>query len=334
MSNALVESQTAQYETQSNDDENISSDQQGRQLAQLYRSFLTRASVFLTEGDAQSTTASVETSRPDTALSGYSLSSIRSAARPSSAKQSYRSKSASTPAKRNDKRHRTFQKFIDNLEDKRCSSIRRYQQELRDYLLKRLECDRIQEEVEILNEKVRKLQVEKNLYTKVFRLVQDALSLFPTGSLQGSEGVKGLILRYQTLSETKAMFQQRDLSKDKQERRQELSRLMLEHNTRIAGLTTRIAQLNEKKIELAKKESIKEDKLLQKVDLYRYKMATESQLLRCIDSLYDKYRLNYQPTGDENSLSTEQKLRAIQEFILYRIDLVERVNNMDKIPTI
>ncbi|CAF1580396.1 unnamed protein product, partial [Didymodactylos carnosus] len=52
MSNALVESQTAQYETQSNDDENISSDQQGRQLAQLYRSFLTRASVFLTEGDA------------------------------------------------------------------------------------------------------------------------------------------------------------------------------------------------------------------------------------------------------------------------------------------
>ncbi|CAF1157297.1 unnamed protein product, partial [Didymodactylos carnosus] len=234
----------------------------------------------------------------------------------------------------NDKRHRTFQKFIDNLEDKRCSSIRRYQQELRDYLLKRLECDRIQEEVEILNEKVRKLQVEKNLYTKVFRLVQDALSLFPTGSLQGSEGVKGLILRYQTLSETKAMFQQRDLSKDKQERRQELSRLMLEHNTRIAGLTTRIAQLNEKKIELAKKESIKEDKLLQKVDLYRYKMATESQLLRCIDSLYDKYRLNYQPTGDENSLSTEQKLRAIQEFILYRIDLVERVNNMDKIPTI
>ena len=46
-----------------------------------------------------------------------------------------------------------FKRFVDNLDEKRSSNIRRYQIELRDYLLNRLETDRLKEELILLKQK-------------------------------------------------------------------------------------------------------------------------------------------------------------------------------------
>ncbi|CAF3104675.1 unnamed protein product, partial [Rotaria sp. Silwood2] len=146
----------------------------------------------------------------------------------------------------------------------------RYQIELRDYLLKRLEADRLRQELDLLNIKIDQLKEEKKCYSNLIDIVQKAIPLFPSGLLQGgSDGVKSLILRYQTLVETKSSFEQRDFSKEKQERRQKLQILILEHNTRIAKLSTRLAQLHNKLNDLKKNESIKEEQLINKTDSKR-----------------------------------------------------------------
>ncbi|CAF1062633.1 unnamed protein product [Rotaria sordida] len=228
----------------------------------------------------------------------------------------------------NDKRHLGFKKFVDNLDEKRCGNIRRYQIELRDYLLKRLEADRLRQEVYLLNIKIDQLKQEKKCYSYLIDIVQKAIPLFPPGLLQGgSDGVKSLILRYQTLVETKSSFEQRDFSKEKQERRQEIQRLILEHNTRIARLSTRLARLHDQLNDLQKNESIKEEQLIYKIDSKRSTATILSQLESSINYLYDRYRLIHQIKTTTTDQTSAQKLRVIQEFILYRIDLVQRAKH-------
>ncbi|CAF3992383.1 unnamed protein product [Rotaria sp. Silwood1] len=81
----------------------------------------------------------------------------------------------------NDKRHLGFKKFVDNLDEKRSANIRRYQIELRDYLLKRLEADRLRQDLHLLNIKIDQLKQEKQSYSNVIDIVQKAIPLFPPG---------------------------------------------------------------------------------------------------------------------------------------------------------
>ncbi|CAF4731117.1 unnamed protein product, partial [Rotaria sp. Silwood2] len=124
----------------------------------------------------------------------------------------------------------------------------------------------------------------------------------------GSDGVKSLILRYQTLVETKSSFEQRDFSKEKQERRQKLQILILEHNTRIAKLSTRLAQLHNKLNDLKKNESIKEEQLINKTDSKRSTTTILSQIELSINYLYDRYRLIHQIKTTTIDQTLAQKL--------------------------
>lgn len=54
---------------------------------------------------------------------------------------------------KNERRHLGFKVFVDSLDEKRSSNIRRYQKELRDYLLNRLETDRLKQELGQLTHK-------------------------------------------------------------------------------------------------------------------------------------------------------------------------------------
>ncbi|CAF3958183.1 unnamed protein product, partial [Rotaria sp. Silwood1] len=143
----------------------------------------------------------------------------------------------------------------------------------------------------------------------------------------GSDGIKSLILRYQTLVETKYYFEQRDFSKEKQERRQDLLKLILEHNTRIAKLSTRLAKLHDQLNDLQKNESIKEEQLIYNIDSKKSTTTIVSQLESSINYLYDRYRLIHQIKTTTTDQTSAQKLSTIQEFILYRIDLVQRAKH-------
>ncbi|CAF4665731.1 unnamed protein product [Rotaria sp. Silwood2] len=113
----------------------------------------------------------------------------------------------------------------------------------------------------------------------------------------------------------------------KQERRQKLQILILEHNTRIAKLSTRLAQLHNKLNDLKKNESIKEEQLINKTDSKRSTTTILSQIELSINYLYDRYRLIHQIKTTTIDKTLAQKLATIQEFILYRIDLVERAKH-------
>ena len=131
---------------------------------------------------------------------------------------------------KNDRRHSTFEKFLNNLDEKRCASIRRYQLELKDYLLQRLQADRLKQQLHLLHYKfilplllhffillfrIQLLNEEKQQYYHIIDIVKKAIPLFPPGSLQGgSDGVKSLLSRYETLVQTKQSFEQRDFSKE------------------------------------------------------------------------------------------------------------------------
>jgi len=94
--------------------------------------------------------------------------------------------------------------------------------------------------------------------------------LFKKGLLQGgSDGVKSLILRYETLVQNKNDLQQRDFSKEKQEQRLKLQQLILDHNTRIAKISTRIAQLHDQLNQYQRKESMREEKFINQIDIRR-----------------------------------------------------------------
>lgn len=225
----------------------------------------------------------------------------------------------------NEKRHLGFKRFIDNLDDKRSSNIRRYQIELRDYLLNRLETDRLKEEMIFIKEKIDHLKEEKKNYLSIIDLVQKSIPLFPLGTLQGgTEGIRSLILRYQTLVETKEYFQQRDFSKEKQDKRRELQLLILSHHTNIAKLNTRLSQLHQYLNDLQKTESIKEEEMFYQMDFDRIHNTTLSQLLSSINYLYDRYRLPFQLKQSKSNLNPRDKLKIIQDFILYRSDLIQR----------
>jgi hypothetical protein len=63
--------------------------------------------------------------------------------------------------------------------------------------------------------RIDELKEEKEHYSHITNIVEKAIPLFPAGLLQGgSDGIKSLILRYQTLVETKYQFEQRDFSNE------------------------------------------------------------------------------------------------------------------------
>ena len=63
--------------------------------------------------------------------------------------------------------------------------------------------------------RIDQLKKEKSSYYSIINIVQKAIPLFPPGLLQGgSDGVKSLILRYQTLVQTKYQLEKRDFSKE------------------------------------------------------------------------------------------------------------------------
>ncbi len=108
-------------------------------------------------------------------------------------------------------------------------------------------------------------QLVKNLFYFIYFYF-----LFIKGLLQGgSDGVKSLILRYETLVQNKTDLQQRDFSKEKQERRLKLQQLILDHNTRIAKISTRIAQLHDQLNQFQRKESMREEKFINQIDIKR-----------------------------------------------------------------
>ncbi|CAF3465471.1 unnamed protein product [Rotaria socialis] len=315
----------------------------GESSVDFYRKLLTSAKIFLTEVDGRSSTSiSESTSRCQSATASVCQSSISIDSKDIdqqliSTRQRCHQRLLTCSRKKlrllslqeqNDKRHLGFKKFVDNLDEKRSANIRRYQLELRDYLLKRLEADRLRQEVDLLNMKIDQLKEEKKCYSNLIDIVQKAIPLFPPGLLQGgSDGVKSLILRYQTLVETKSGFEQRDLSKEKQERRHQLQRLILEHNTRIAKLSTRLAQLHDKLNDLQKTESINEEKFINKTDTKRSTTTVISQLELSINYLFDRYRLVHQIKTTTTDQTISEKLRTIQDFILYRIDLVQKAKS-------
>ena len=63
--------------------------------------------------------------------------------------------------------------------------------------------------------RIDELKRAKLPYYPIIEIVQKAIPLFPPGALQpGSDGLKSLMLRYQTLLETKQQFQRRDYTKE------------------------------------------------------------------------------------------------------------------------
>ncbi|CAF1282640.1 unnamed protein product [Adineta steineri] len=225
---------------------------------------------------------------------------------------------------KHDKQYSKFQKFLDDLDSKRRTSIRRYQIELKDYLLKRLEADQLKQEVNILNKKVREFDEERQHYLHIVNLIEKTIRLFPSGLLQKeSSGVKSLISRYETLNESRKKFEKRDYQKEKIKCQKEFSQFLIDHNIRTAKLSTRTAQLYDKLEDLEKESINLEQKLINQMDLKRSRTTIISQVEACINYLFEHYRLSHQTKLTED-YTFSQKLKTVQDFILYRMDLVQR----------
>ncbi|UJR34863.1 hypothetical protein I4U23_027642 [Adineta vaga] len=98
-----------------------------------------------------------------------------------------------------------------------------------------------------------------------------------------------------------------------------------QHSLKITQLSTRYAQLSNELLLLEIQVHNQEQKLIFQMDLNRNRTQTISQLEACINSLFERYRLIHQtkPTSD---YTMKEKLKSIQDFILNRMDLVNRVH--------
>ncbi|CAF1367455.1 unnamed protein product [Adineta ricciae] len=215
---------------------------------------------------------------------------------------------------KNDKQHSKFQKFIDDSNLKRSKSLRQYQIELRDYLFKRLEGDQLKQQYDQLNHELYELDQQRKLYLP-YRLLQDA-----------SNDAKSLILRYNTLYDVKKLLNDRDYQNEKTEKINEKERFKEKQKLEMTQLETRCAQLYEQLTYLKNQVNNQEQKLIEQMDLRRNRTQTISRIESCIYYLYERYCLPHQIKQIKGDCSIAEKLKTIQDFILYRIDLVNRTH--------